>query len=409
MFGNRFRLFRLLGIPVYLDLSWFLVLALVAWSLSARFSLLIEGLAPATAWAMGLATAAAFFACIVLHELGHAVAARAFGVPTRGITLFLFGGVAELGGEPPSALSELVVALAGPLVTLVLAAGFFVAALAAAAVPDADAWRLPLEYLAGINLTVLVFNLVPAFPLDGGRVLRAALWGALGNLRRATAYAASAGRVFAWVLMGLGVLGLVSGQLIGGLWLVLIGLFLANAARAGYEQVVIREALAGEPVRRFMTRDPITVAPDVRLADFVEDYVYRHRRKLFPVADAGRLVGWVDTAALARVPRERWESTPLSEVMSTELGMCAVTPQTDALEALRRLNQGECGRLMVVEDGRLVGLVSQRDLSRFLELKLELEGDEAPPARAGHHAGPPPLTSPAPAPPAAGTAARPSR
>ena len=379
MFTNRIRLFHLLGIPIYLDLSWFLVLALVAWSLSGRFAMLLEGLSPATYWVIGLATAATFFLCIILHELGHAVAARAYGVPTRGITLFLFGGVAELGGEPPSAVAELIVALAGPLVSLVLAIGFFLAALALAGVPDAGAWQLPLEYLAGINLTVLIFNLVPAFPLDGGRALRAILWGTLGSLRRATAYAATAGRVFAFLLVGLGVLGLVSGQFVSGLWMVLIGMFLANAARAGYEQVLIREVLAGEPVRRFMTRDPVTVAPDVRLADFVEDYVYRHRRKVFPVVEGGRLRGWVDTQALAQVPRDRWADATVAEVMSTDLVPCVVSPQTDALEAMRLLSRGECGRLLVVDGGQLVGLVSQRDLANFLQLKLELEGDDPPP------------------------------
>jgi Zn-dependent protease/CBS domain-containing protein len=375
MFTSRLRLFRLFGVNVYIDASWFLILFLLSWTLAVEFARRIDT-SDAIYWMMGLSAALTFFLCIVLHEMGHAVAAQAFGVRTRSITLFLFGGVAELEGEPPSAWSEFVVAIAGPAVSAVLAAGFFLADVAVSGIPGSLPWELVLGYLARINLAVLVFNLVPAFPLDGGRVLRAALWGAIGSLRRATAYAAMAGRGFAYVLIGLGVLLFIRGEIIPGVWLALLGMFLANAARASYENVLIRQALENEPVGRFMQRDVIVVPPWVTLHTFVEDYLYRHHRKLFPVVEEGRLLGVIDMQALGRAPREDWGHVTVGEVMQTDLEGCCITPDTDALEALRRMSQAGTSRLLVTQDGQLAGIITQRDLFRFLELKLELEGAE---------------------------------
>jgi Zn-dependent protease len=200
MFGTRWRLFRLLGIPISLDASWLIILALLTWTLINLFHEAVPDLSVGTYVAMGLGAALAFFTCIVLHELGHALVARAVGIPIRGITLFLFGGVAEMEDEPPSASSEFLMAVAGPAVTAVLTAIFWLLS----GLVEAPAVVLPLRYLAGINLAVLIFNLVPAFPLDGGRVLRSILWGALEDLRRATYWAALSGQAFAWLLIGLG-------------------------------------------------------------------------------------------------------------------------------------------------------------------------------------------------------------
>jgi Zn-dependent protease len=327
----------------------------------------------------------------VLHELGHAVVARAQGMRINGITLFLFGGVAELGSEPPSALAEFLMAIAGPAVSAVLAAGFFLAGLVLVQ-SDGGTPLVPLfGSLAFINLTVLVFNLVPAFPLDGGRVLRSILWAVSRSLRRSTRWASQVGRAFAWVLMALGVYSLVvHGDVVGGLWQGLLGLFLYNAARGSYEQVLVRQALEGEPVVRFMNPEPIVVPPWLTLRNWVEDYVYRYHRKTFPVVTDGRLQGVISTQALAGRPRDTWDQHTVGELMRPDVAALSITPRADALEALGQMQATGSSRLLVTEGDRLLGLVSLKDLLRFLHLKLELEGpgDETPPGRDGPGPGP---------------------
>jgi Zn-dependent protease/CBS domain-containing protein len=379
MFGNRLRILRLAGVPIYVDLSWLIILALITWSLAGLFRQELPRREPATYWVMGLVAALAFFVCILLHELGHTLVARASGIPIRGITLFLFGGVSEMTGQPPSAGKEFVMAIAGPAVSGVLAALFWgLEGAGAQAGWSAEAGVL-LGYLAFINLTVLIFNLIPGFPLDGGRVLRSILWAATGSLRKATHWASVCGQVFAWFLIVLAVLSFFSGQpggIVQGIWLGLIGLFLNNAARTSYQQVLIKQALQGEPVSRFMNREPISVPPSLNLRSWVEDYVYRYHRKAFPVAANGHLAGIITTRALQNVPREEWERHSVSEVMSHDLRAASIRPGADALAALAKMQQTGFSRLLVTDGDRLVGIVSLKDLLRFLQMKMELEPTE---------------------------------
>jgi Zn-dependent protease/CBS domain-containing protein len=382
MFFGRWRLFRLAGIPIYLDASWLIILALVSWSLVEIFRDRVPGLGASTYWVMAVGTAVAYFICIVLHELGHALVARASGIPIQGITLFLFGGVAEMRGEPPTAASEFLMAVAGPLVTAILTAVFALLSLVGGSAAWAPSSIAILTWLAWINGLVLAFNLVPAFPLDGGRVFRSILWGILGNVRRATYWAALLGRVFAWVLIACGLVSLYYGQPVGGIWLLLIGWFLMGAARSSYQQVLIREVLKGEPVRRFMNPQPIVVPPSLDLRRWVEDYVYRYHRKVFPVASDARLEGFIGTRALARIPREEWEHHTVGEVMSHDLRAITIRPDADALQALAKMQRTGLSRLLVTEDDRLVGIVSLKDLLRFFQLKLELEQEDDKPETA---------------------------
>jgi Zn-dependent protease/CBS domain-containing protein len=388
MFTTRWHLFRLFGIPVGVDLSWVFILALLTWTMAGMYQNPPEplaqlypegglGLGPGGYLLLGLVTALAFFACIVLHEMGHALVARANGMPIRGITLFLFGGVAELEGEPPSAGSEFAMAIAGPAVSLVLALACTASAVAGSAAGWAPAAVVGLAYLGSINFAVMVFNLVPAFPLDGGRVLRSALWAATGRLRRATRWASAAGQAFAWLLVFWGGMDLLRGYVFSGLWMALIGLFLNNAARASYEQVLIKQILRGERVGRFMTAEPIVVPPDVDLRTFVEEYVYRHHRKAFPVVSDGRLEGYVTTQMLSRYPRAEWGAHTVADIMERDLRDVTVTPNADALEALGKMQRSGYSRLLVVDGGRLAGIISLKDLLRFLQLKLELDGEDA--------------------------------
>ncbi len=383
MFTARFRLFTVRGIPISIDLSWLLIVALLTMTLASMYEQAIPDLATGSYWLLGLATAVAFFVCIVLHELGHALTAKRLGIPLRGITLFLFGGVSEMEGEPRSARDEFLMAIAGPAVSLVLAVLFYVLA----AVGFNAGWALAtiafLGYLAWINIAVLIFNMVPAFPLDGGRVLRSALWAGTGNLRRATWWASLLGQGFAWLLIFGGVLMFFSRDWFGGLWLVLIGIFLNNAANASYQQVVIRQALRGEPIRRFMNANPVVVSPDLDLHHWVEDDVYRYHYKTFPVVADGRLEGVITTSALAGIPRGEWPQRTVGEVMRRDYRRVAIAPDADALTALEKMQRTGATRLLVMEGDRLVGIVSLKDMLRFLQLKLELgtgeEDDHEPP------------------------------
>jgi Zn-dependent protease/CBS domain-containing protein len=380
MFGNRMRLFRLLGIPISVDASWLIILALVTWSLAKIFRerLMPEfyagvNIPPSYYWIMGLIGALAFFVCVVLHELGHAVVARSLGMPIRGITLFLFGGVAELGDEPRSAGVEFLMASAGPAVTVILGIVLGLLAWVGYNAQWAPEVVLVLGYLSFVNGLVLVFNLIPAFPLDGGRVLRSILWAATGKLRQATHWASLLGQGFAWLMITVGILELFAGNFIGGIWLGLIGFFLNSAARSSYQQVLIRQALQGEPVRHFMNAEPIAVPSSLDLRHWVEDYVYRYHRKAFPVVSDGHLEGIITTQALAQLPRGEWDRHTVGEVMRHDVRALTIRPDDDAVHALVKMQRTGSSRLLVTEEDRLVGIITLKDLLRFLNLKLELE------------------------------------
>ena len=378
MDGTRFRLARVRGIPVYVDLSWFLVFGLLTWSLAAGAAgPAREGFSTALAWALAATTAAGFFACIVLHELGHAVVGQSLGLPFRGITLFVFGGVAELDREPPSARSEFWMAIAGPVVSGVLALVFAAAAVVTRAVDGAAPALFVLDHLALMNGGVMLFNLIPAFPMDGGRVFRSAVWSWTGDLRKASLWATITGCGLGHVLIILGVVGILGGAVIEGLWLVLIGLFVARQARLAYESAAVAEALGGRAVGQLMTPDPVVVRADLSLRRLVEDYVFRHHRKCFPVVTAGRVVGLVRAEAVREVPRDDWDRYSVVDVMERDIGGLTVRPDAKAAEALRQMQQTGSTYLLVMDGEALVGMLSLRDLMNYLELMGEDRADGA--------------------------------
>ncbi len=377
MFGRRIELFRLFGFAIRLDLSWFVVVALVSWSLAASvFPPLYPDLAPATYWLMGVAGALGLFASVVLHELAHALVARRYNLTIRGITLFIFGGVAEMDSEPPSAEAEFVVAVAGPLASILVGG----ACLGVSVLSPVMGWPAPLTgvlfHLAWLNFLLVGFNMIPAFPLDGGRVLRSALWHWKSDLRWATRITTSIGSGFGLALIFFGVWRVIAGgDFVGGLWMLLIGLFLRNAAQIAYRQLMLRRTLEGEPVRRFMHTDPVVVPRALPVSQLVESYVYRYHHKLFPVVDDGRLVGCVTTRRVRELPREEWDRQSVNAILEPCSPDNTVAPDTDAMEALARMSRSGASRLMVVEDGRLAGILTLKDMLKFLALKVELEGE----------------------------------
>jgi Zn-dependent protease len=377
MFGKRIPLFHLFGIEIRLDLSWILIAVLITWTLSSGvFPGYYPDLEPVTYWTMGVVAAAGLFASIILHELAHAAMARRDGVPIDGITLFVFGGVAEMQAEPPSPKAEFRMAIAGPIASLVIALVCYLVASAGAGTGASAPFTGVFAYLATINTILATFNMVPAFPLDGGRVLRAALWAWKGELRWATRITAGIGSGFGILLIALGVLSVLRGNFIGGMWWFLIGLFVRGAAQMSYQQVVVRQGLQGVPVRRIMSSEPVAVPPEITVAQLVDDYVYRHHFKMFPVVDGGRLIGCVGLRDIKELPRERWATTAIREVMGECSPENTVRPDTDAVDALTRMHRTGNGRLLVTEHGALVGIVTLKDMLKFLSIKLDLETGE---------------------------------
>jgi Zn-dependent protease/predicted transcriptional regulator len=374
MFGKKIHLFTLFGFSVGIDFTWFFLAVLVAWSLAAYlFPLYYKGYSTGIYWAMGVAGAVGLFFSIVFHEFWHSMVARRLGLPMKGITLFIFGGVAEMEDEPASAKVEFLMAIVGPLSSLVLAGIFLLIYWGGRAGHwPMGVWGV-LQYLGWLNLLLAVFNMIPAFPLDGGRVLRSILWAVKGDLRWSTRVAAAMGSGFGILLIILGVLTFIAGAFISGLWYFLIGLFVRAAARMSYRQALIRSALTGETVARFMRTDPVVVAPSVSLRELVDDYFYRYHYKMFPVVTDGMLVGCIASRQVGNVPREQWDQRRVQDVLTPCSPQNTVSPNTDAMQALAIMSRTGNGRLMVVDDGRLVGIVTLKDLLKFLDLKLDLE------------------------------------
>lgn len=391
MFGRRIPLFKLMGFQVHVDLSWLILAFLITWTLAVGyFPQHVRGLPIATYWWMGAAGALGLFVSIVFHEFSHSIVARQYGIPMKGITLFIFGGVAEMTREPPNPKSEFLMAIAGPIASVVAGVGFLALAKLAAMLGGVVPVVAVLAYLGWINFLLAVFNMVPAFPLDGGRVLRSILWGARGNLHWATRISSSIGSGFGWLLGLLGVISFFSGNIIGGIWWFVLGIFIRHASQMAFQQMVFREMLQGEPVRQFMRADPVTVPSSTTVRDLVEHFIYRHHYKLYPVVDDGALVGCVTLKQIKEVPRSDWETRTVGELAQPCNQQNTVTPETDAIRAFSLMNKTGASRLLVTENGRLAGIVALKDLLKFLALKLELEGEEnAPVVRQEHLAGTP--------------------
>jgi Zn-dependent protease/CBS domain-containing protein len=374
MFGKRFKLFKFLGFEVGIDLSWIIIAILIAWSLSTGyFPFQIQNLSIRIYWLMGIIGAVGLFFSIIAHEFCHSLVARKSGMPMKGITLFIFGGVAEMSDEPPSAGTEFLIAVVGPLSSLAIAAVFWGIYRMGIAADWPQAVNGVVAYLSMINALLAVFNLIPAFPLDGGRILRSILWGWKGNLRWATRISSSIGVGFSILLILLGFIRILGGNFIGGMWLGLIGLFIHGAAKMSYQQLITRKALEGEPLKRFMQTDPVTVPDSLTVEKLVEDYIYRYHFKLFPVVDSNKLRGCITTKKVKEIPRDQWGKKTVGEVADPCSAENTIDPEADAVKALSAMRRNNASRLMVVKNDQLVGIIALKDMLEFLSLKVELD------------------------------------
>ena len=360
-----FSLGRIWGVRIGINWSWAIIFGLILWSLGTEvFPVQDPGLGRGTYAAMAFVAALLFFASLLLHELGHAVVARQEGMEIEGITLWLFGGVASFRGEFPSAGAEFRIAVAGPVVTTVIGTAFVVLAAAGHLPTGIDGVALWLGY---INFFLLAFNLLPALPLDGGRVLRSALWASRGDFAWATTVATSLARGFAVLMIAGGLLLLAGTGAVGGLWLALIGSFLLTAASSESRSLALRRALTGLKVRNLMIDQPVTADPGQTLREFVDGVAGSARYTAYPVVFAGEVIGVLPLARVLGRPREEWDCTTVGKCMLAPDEVPMLTEDEDALDGLFDLSSGDLHRGLVVDHGRVTGFISITDIARLLD------------------------------------------
>jgi Zn-dependent protease/predicted transcriptional regulator len=388
---SGFSVGRIFGINIRIDWSWLFIFFLVTWNLGTVFGQSHPNWETVQVWGLAIVAAILFFTSVLAHELAHSLVARARGIPIRSITLFLFGGVSDIQREPTSPGVEFLMAIVGPLTSLVLGgllvllAGAGVGSLASAmSDPTTAIARLSplttlLLWLGSINVILGIFNLVPGFPLDGGRVLRSILWAATNNLRRATRWASGVGQAIAWLMIIAGIAMVFGVQipffgtgLVGGLWLAFIGWFLNGASVQSYQQVIVHDILEGVPVERIMRSNPPTVFASSSVGSLVHDYVMGTDDHAFPVVDNGRLVGIVSLEDIRKVSRSIWDTTDVRQIMTPADQLIVAAPEEDAAEALDKLMQRGVGQLPVLHLGTLVGLLRRQDIFKWLQLHAEL-------------------------------------
>jgi Zn-dependent protease/CBS domain-containing protein len=374
MFGKRVNILTFAGIKIGIDFSWIFIAVLLSWTLAAGyFPFRYPHLSNEMYWLMGIFGMLGLFICIVLHELGHALVAKYYKLPISQITLFIFGGVAEIKKEPSRPKVEFLMAIAGPLVSVVLVVGLYALTL----LGEKSGWPVLFtgvtRYLATINLVIVAFNLIPAFPLDGGRVLRAILWWWKKDFGWATKIATRIGAAFSFLLIFLGIFALITGNLLAGMWFMILGWFLNRAAASTHSQYYVSKELRHEKVSNFMTKHPITVSPDITIKEFIDKYVYASHHHLYPVTEEENLIGYISLKEIKLLPKEKWSTTLVETVMIPRADFKTVTPDSSALEALNLMQKTDTSTLLVVTRRRLVGILTAQSLFKLISLKLELQ------------------------------------
>jgi Zn-dependent protease/CBS domain-containing protein len=370
---SEITLFDIAGIRVAVDLSWLIVFGLVFWSLTAGY---FPSLHPGYPWAeyliVGLGATLCFFASVLLHELSHALVAKYLGETVERITLFIFGGMAHMRDEPASARNEFLIAGAGPLASLALGALFWLTPQLFSVISHWPMWHSVFVYLGFINLALAVFNLLPGFPLDGGRLLRAVLWARSGDFVKATARAAGWGRAIAYGLMGLGAIEIFLGSLMGGLWLIFVAFFLRSAAIASYQSLLARQVLEGVWVKRIMAANPIMIPANLTVEQAIEEYFLRHEYHGYPVTSDGKVVGLISLGEVRDCPLAERNQRMVGNSMrplDSSIRIASTAPVTHALE---QMFEAGVGRLLVIDGGKMVGMISRSAIARRLALRGEV-------------------------------------
>ncbi|HUR28979.1 MAG TPA: site-2 protease family protein [Planctomycetota bacterium] len=386
---RSFKIGSVFGIELRIDWSWLLIVLLIVWNLATLFASWHPDWPRAGTVSMAVAAALLFFVCIVLHELAHSLVARKHGMRVRSITLFLFGGVSNIEQEPPSAETEFLVAVVGPVTSVLLGAAFlFIASAttdtvaaesALSMIAQLSALSTLLFWLGTVNIVIGVFNLIPAFPLDGGRILRAAIWHTTGNLRKATAIASTSGQLFGWGLMLAGIAMCFGIQIpflgvgpVSGVWAAFIGWFLRGSARHANMRQAIDQALAGMRVRQLMRRDVPAVEPELTVAQLVERHLVPGDDRVLPVMREGSFAGIVSAADVHALPEQSWATTTVGSIARQGKKLPVTTPERPLLEAYQQLLKGGLEQIPVIAGGQLAGMLRRRDVTRFLEQAVEV-------------------------------------
>jgi Zn-dependent protease/CBS domain-containing protein len=371
---NGIRLGSIFDFEIRIDFSWFIILFLIVWSFATGvFPAEVPGLSQLTYYVMGLAGALLFFASLLAHELSHSLVAKRKGIVVEGITLFVFGGVARTRSEATSPGDEFQIAGVGPLASLFIAGLLWGLARAGHRLVWPFAVTAVLDYLAVLNLALAIFNLLPGFPLDGGRLFRSIVWKATGSLEKATRFATAGGRWLGYALVFLGILQAFEGPVLSGLWLVFIGWYLRNAAVSSYQQYRLRDVLAGVRAEQTMSPSPETVPPHITLQQLMDEVFMRSRFVAFPVVEDGRAIGLVTLHQLREVPRDAWGFVPVREIMLPLEPSLVVAPGENMMIVMDRLQSSPARRVLVMQDGHLLGIITARDVTHWLERVRQLE------------------------------------
>ena len=365
MFRHTIPIGRIFGISIDLDYSWFLIVGLLTWMLAVSYFPAEFQTSVADYWLLGFVTAVMLFVSVLIHELGHSVVAQGYGLQVPRITLFLFGGVSQIAAEPPSAGAEFWISVVGPLVSFALAAFFWeIEPLLAGELP----WFEVVKYLALLNLILAIFNLVPGFPLDGGRVLRAVVWRATGAYQRATAAAALTGRFFGFVLIFWGVWEALRGNFIGGLWIAFIGWYLESAAGAQLQMEAAKSLMGTHRVADAMRRDFPRVGGGATLEEIAERLVTAGGSRYLVVSDSGGSQGLVTLGSIQSTPRPAWATTTAAQVMIPTDKLDTTSPETGLWEALEKMGRDGVNQLPVMQGGEIVGMLSREDILHTLRV-----------------------------------------
>lgn len=371
MKSRTVKLFSVRGIPISLDPSWFLIFAFITWSLAASyFPNEFKNWSTSQYWWVAIVTSILFFSSVLLHELGHSLVAIRYKYPVNSITLYIFGGIAEIASEVKSAIEEFVIAFAGPLTSFLLAGIFYLIAFLFRNVMSIFAIA---NYLALINVTLAVFNLIPGFPLDGGRVFRSIVWAITKNLRKATEIAGALSRVIAIAFILFGAWEIFRGNLITGLWIGFISWLLVNAATSQVQHQRVRDLLAGHTVEQVMSRGCVTASADITLQDLVDEYILDQGQRCLIMAHGEQPAGLLTLHNIRQVPREQWSSTHASQIMTPIAEVKRTTPETELVDALEQMGTDGVNQLPVMKDGQIEGMLRREDIVNYLQTLQDLE------------------------------------
>jgi Zn-dependent protease/CBS domain-containing protein len=372
------KLFRIAGIDIGIHFSWIFIFVFFAWTLAASyFPTLYPNWSSTAYWIIGIITSLLLFVSVLIHEIAHSLVARARGLPVNSITLFILGGVSNLEEEPKAPMIEFSMAVVGPLTSLLLALIFwlivrFTGAPTSTSPADLTTYTLAtIGFLAYINLVLGIFNLLPGFPMDGGRVLRSIIWGATKNLTRATDIAGIIGQVFGWALIALGVYYVIIGAIFSGIWAAFIGWFLMSAADSSRKEVKLRERLGNVKVRELMNMNVPTISPDTSVQDMVSGIFRRQHDRAVPVCQAGQLTGIATIDDIRKVPQDRWANTPVKNIMTSDK-LYTVAPDDNLTTAYELIARHNINQVLIKDGGQCAGLLTRADIIRYIQMSQEL-------------------------------------